>query len=87
MDSEGESIRKRIKALRSEAHAALSELGGTSNVVLAKLVDSWNQAACRVWFNQVNILGLYLMYVILVILMKLNKIELVSLRIIILISM
>ncbi|KAM5557465.1 UDP-glycosyltransferase 88A1-like [Rosa sericea] len=43
MDSEeGESIRKKIEALRSEANAALSD-GGTSKVALAKLVESWNQ--------------------------------------------
>ncbi|KAL6127646.1 hypothetical protein ACLB2K_071009 [Fragaria x ananassa] len=43
MESEkGESIRKRIEALKSDANAALSE-GGTSKVTLAKLVESWNQ--------------------------------------------
>ncbi|PRQ60230.1 putative hexosyltransferase [Rosa chinensis] len=43
MDSEkGESIRKRTKALKSEANAALSE-AGTSWIALTKLVESWNQ--------------------------------------------
>jgi hypothetical protein len=39
---EGESIRKRTLALKSEANAALSE-GGTSRVALTKLVESWNR--------------------------------------------
>ncbi|KAM5557467.1 hypothetical protein ABKV19_024714 [Rosa sericea] len=43
MDSEkGESIRKRTKALKSEANAALSE-AGTARIALTKLVESWNQ--------------------------------------------
>ncbi|KAL6123168.1 hypothetical protein ACLB2K_075691 [Fragaria x ananassa] len=43
MDSEeGESIRMRAKALKSEAKAALSE-GGTYRVALTKLVESWHQ--------------------------------------------
>ncbi|KAL6132083.1 hypothetical protein ACLB2K_070454 [Fragaria x ananassa] len=43
MESEkGESIRKRIEALKSDANAALSE-GGTSKVALVKLIESWNQ--------------------------------------------
>ncbi|KAL6127188.1 hypothetical protein ACLB2K_075230 [Fragaria x ananassa] len=43
MDSEeGESIRMRAEALKSEAKAALSE-GGTSRVALTKLVESWHQ--------------------------------------------
>lgn len=43
MDSEeGDSVRKRTKALQSEAHAALSE-GGSSRVALTELFEKWNQ--------------------------------------------
>ncbi|KAL6132085.1 hypothetical protein ACLB2K_070456 [Fragaria x ananassa] len=49
MDSEeGESIRMRAKALKSEAKAALSE-GGTYRVALTKLVESWHQRLSRVY--------------------------------------